>query len=115
MLPVCRENAERAGVGKLIHFQLRELAKLSHSGRGGYLITNPPYGERIEDRRNLPLLYTELREAWEGLDHWKLYLITAYEDAQRYLGRADKNRKIYNGMMKTYFYSYGIRPRQEKK
>ena len=106
MIPVCRENAERAGVAKLIHFQEREVAKLSHSKKHGYILTNPPYGERIEDKRNLPLLYTELREAFEGLSEWQLCLITAYEQAEKYLGKADKNRKIYNGMMKTYFYQY---------
>ena len=106
MIPVCRENAERAGVAKLIHFQEREVAKLSHSKKHGYSLTNPPYGERIEDKLNLPLLYTELREAFEGLDEWQLCLITAYEQAEKYLGKADKNRKIYNGMMKTYFYQY---------
>ena len=106
MIPVCRENAERAGVAKLIHFQERDLAKMSHSKKRGYILTNPPYGERIEDKRNLPLLYTELREAFEGLSEWQLCLITAYEQAEKYLGKADKNRKIYNGMMKTYFYQY---------
>ena len=106
MIPVCRENAERAGVANLIHFQEREVAKMSHSKKHGYILTNPPYGERIEDKRNLPLLYTELREAFEGLSEWQLCLITAYEQAEKYLGKADKNRKIYNGMMKTYFYQY---------
>ena len=106
MIPVCRENAERAGVANLIHFQEREVAKMSHSKKHGYILTNPPYGERIEDKRNLPLLYTELREAFEGLSGWQLCLITAYEQAEKYLGKADKNRKIYNGMMKTYFYQY---------
>ena len=106
MIPVCRENAERAGVANIIHFQEREVAKMSHSKKPGYILTNPPYGERIEDKRNLPLLYTELREAFEGLSEWQLCLITAYEQAEKYLGKADKNRKIYNGMMKTYFYQY---------
>ena len=69
-------------------------------------MTNPPYGERIEDKRNLPLLYTELREAYEGLNDWQLFVITAYEQAEKYLGKSFKNRKIYNGMMKTYLYQY---------
>lgn len=112
MIPVCRENAERAGVGKLIHFQEREVGKMSHSKRGGMILTNPPYGERIEDKRNLPLLYTELREAYEDLDDWRLCLITAYEQAEKYLGKADKNRKLYNGMMKTYFYQYNGKGRK---
>ena len=88
---------------------MRDIANFSHSGKFGYILTNPPYGERIEDKRNLPLLYTELKEAYQGLDSWSMHLITAWEDAQKYLGKADKNRKIYNGMMKTYFYSYDKR------
>ncbi len=106
VIKICRENAERAGVEKLIHFQTRDVADMSHHGKFGTILSNPPYGERIEDKRNLPMLYTELREGYQGLDHWNMHLITAWEDAQKYLGKADKNRKIYNGMMKTYFYSY---------
>ena len=106
MIPVCRENAERAGVLSLIHFQERDIAKMSHGQKHGVLMTNPPYGERIEDKRNLPLLYTELREAYEGLNDWQLFVITAYEQAEKYLGKSFKNRKIYNGMMKTYLYQY---------
>ncbi|HBP23981.1 MAG TPA: RNA methyltransferase [Oribacterium sp.] len=109
VIPVARENAERAGVERIVHLQVRDIAHFSHGGKYGYFLTNPPYGERIEDKRNLPLLYTELREAYQSLDSWSMHLITAWEDAQKYLGKADKNRKIYNGMMKTYFYSYDKR------
>lgn len=64
-----------------------------------------PYGERIEERENLPALYETIGKSFAGLDAWSMYLITAYADAERYIGRkADKNRKIYNGMMKTYYY-----------
>lgn len=114
MVAVARENAERAGVASLIHFQAREVARLSHPKPYGFILSNPPYGERLEDKRNLPLLYTQLREGYEGLERWSMYLITAWEEAERFLGRkADKNRKIYNGMMKTYFYSY-LPPRTQK-
>ena len=83
-----------------------DIAKMSQGKKHGVLMTNPPYGERIEDKRNLPLLYTELREAYEGLNDWQLFVITAYEQAEKYLGKSFKNRKIYNGMMKTYLYQY---------
>ncbi len=103
----CRDNAEAAGVGGLIHFQRREIKELHHPKKYGFIITNPPYGERIEDRENLPALYSELGKAYEALDSWSMYLITAYEGAESAIGRkASKNRKIYNGMMKTYFYEY---------
>ena len=91
----------------LIHFQQRPVAELSHPKKYGFLITNPPYGERLEDKKDLPALYQTLGERYRALDSWSMYLITSYEDAERYLGkRADKNRKIYNGMLKTYFYQY---------
>ena len=103
----CRENAEAAGVGGLIHFQRREVKELHHPKKYGFIITNPPYGERIEDRENLPALYGELGKAYENLDSWSMYVITAYDEAEAAIGRkASKNRKIYNGMMKTYFYEY---------
>lgn len=102
-----RANAEAAGVGHLIHFQRRPVAELSHPKKYGFLITNPPYGERIEEKGNLPALYTQLGERYRALDAWSAYIITAYEDVEKYMGRkADRNRKIYNGMMKTYYYQF---------
>ena len=102
-----RANAEAAGVGHLIHFQRRQVAELSHPKKYGFLITNPPYGERIEEKSNLPALYAQLGERYRALDAWSAYIITAYEDVEKYIGRkADRNRKIYNGMMKTYYYQY---------
>ena len=112
MVSISRENARLAGVDKLIHFQTREVAELSHAKKYGFIITNPPYGERLEDKKNLKALYETIGERYRQLDSWSLYMITSYEDAQRDIGRkADKNRKIYNGMMKTYFYQFqGPRP-----
>ena len=102
-----RANAAAAGVDHLIHFQQRPVSQLSHTKKYGFLITNPPYGERIEDKKNLPELYKTIGERFVALDSWSAYIITAYEDTERYFGRkADKNRKIYNGMMKTYFYQF---------
>lgn len=107
MVQIARANAKLAGVDHLIHFQRREVAQLSHPKKYGFLVTNPPYGERLEERKNLPALYRTIGERYAALDSWSMYLITAYEQAERDLGRkADKNRKIYNGMMKTYFYQY---------
>lgn len=111
-----RENAKRAGVDHLIHFQRRPVQDLSHPKKYGFIITNPPYGERLEDKRDLPALYTDIGEAFRRLDSWSMYMITAYADAERYIGRkADKNRKLYNGMLKTYFYQFmGPKPPKRK-
>ena len=107
IVKAARANAESAGVADLIHFQQRPLSALSHPKKYGFLITNPPYGERIEEKENLPALYKEIGDRFRALDDWSAYIITAYEDAEKYIGRkADKNRKIYNGMMKTYFYQF---------
>ena len=101
------ENARLAEVDHLIHFQQRPVSKLSHRKKYGFVITNPPYGKRLEEEEDMPALYREIGEAFSHLDSWSFYLITAFDQAERYLGRkADKNRKIYNGMMKTYFYQY---------
>lgn len=111
-----RENAAAAGVGQLIHFQQREVAKLRHPKKYGFIITNPPYGERLEDKKMLPDLYRQIGQVYEQLDDWSMYLITSYEEAERYIGRkADKNRKIYNGMIRTYYYQYlGAKPPRRK-
>lgn len=107
MVEIARENAKLAGVDHLIHFQRRSVADLSHPKKYGFLITNPPYGERLEDKKDLPALYRTLGERFAALDSWSMYMITSYENAQQDIGRkADKNRKIYNGMMKTYFYQF---------
>ena len=114
---MARQNAENAGVDHLIHFQERPVSALSHPKKYGFIITNPPYGERLEEKEALPGLYREFGESFRKLDSWSAYMITSYEDAERYFGRkADKNRKIYNGMLKTYFYQFqGPKPPRPKK
>ncbi len=102
-----RQNAEAAGVDDIVHFQVRDVRKLSHPKKFGFVITNPPYGERLEEKAAMPPLYSAIGKAYNNLDSWSMYLITSYEDAERYIGKkADKNRKIYNGMLKTYCYQY---------
>jgi len=112
VIKIARQNAAEAGVGQLIHFQQRDVKELRHPKKYGFIITNPPYGERLEEKENLPQLYRTFGESFKELDSWSAYMITSYEEAERYFGRkADKNRKIYNGMLKTYFYQFlGPRP-----
>ena len=115
VIKAARENAKRAGVDHLIHFQQRAVADLSHPKKYGFIITNPPYGERLEDKADLPELYTQIGQAYQRLDSWSMFLITSYTDTEKYIGRkADKNRKIYNGMLKTYFYQF-LGPKPPKK
>ena len=116
MVRAARQNAKDAGVEEYIHFQQRAVKEMSHAKKYGFIITNPPYGERLEEKQALPALYREFGTAFAGLSDWSCFMITSYEDAQKYFGRtADKNRKIYNGMMKTYFYSFlGAKPLKRK-
>lgn len=115
VIKVAKENAARAGVEKLIHFQQRNVSDLSHHNKYGFIITNPPYGERLEDKETLPAIYTTFGERMKALDTWSVYMITSYEDTEKYIGRkADKNRKIYNGMIKTFFYQF-MGPKPPKK
>ena len=117
VIRIARRNAREAGVEHLIHFQRRDVRDLHHPKKYGFLITNPPYGERLEDKKDLPELYRAFGEAYRRLDSWSAYMITSYEDAEKYFGRkADKNRKIYNGMLKTYFYQFqGPKPPRRPK
>ncbi len=117
IIKAARQNARWAGVDHLIHFQQKPLSELSNSKKYGFIITNPPYGERLEEKKELPGLYKEIGRIFGALDSWSYFIITGYEDAQKYIGKqADKNRKIYNGMMKTYFYQYmGPRPPKPNK
>ena len=116
MVSIARENAKLAGVDHLIHFQTREVKELSHPKKYGFIITNPPYGERLEEKENLGSLYKTIGERFKQLDSWSLYMITSYENAEADMGKkADKNRKIYNGMMKTRFYQFmGPKPPKKK-
>ena len=107
IVKAARDNARAAGVDGLIHFQQRDVAALSHPKKYGFIVTNPPYGERLEEKAALPALYRTFGERFRTLDSWSAYVITAYKDAERDMGlKAAKNRKIYNGMMKTYFYEF---------
>lgn len=112
MVEVARANAKLAGVERYIHFQQRDVAALSHPKKYGFIITNPPYGERLEEKEALPKLYGTLGERFAALEDWSMFLITSYDGVEAAVKRkADKNRKIYNGMIKTYYYSFmGKRP-----
>ena len=117
MVEFARKNASLAGVDHLIHFQRRPLNKLSHSKKYGFIITNPPYGERLEEKEALRPLYEEIGQKYKSLDSWSAFIITSYENTERDMGiKATKNRKIYNGMIKTYFYQFmGPKPPKKRK
>ena len=110
-----RDNARLAGVAHLIHLQQRDVSQLRHARPYGFVIANPPYGERLKEE-DLKNLYSTLGQQFRALDRWSMYLITSYEKAEEALGlQAARNRKIYNGMLKTYFYQFpGPKPPRQK-
>lgn len=116
IIGAARQNSKLAGVESKIHFQARDVRDLSSQKKYGFIITNPPYGERLEEKKALPALYSTMGTAFKALDTWSYFIITSYEDAEKYIGRkADKNRKLYNGMLKSYFYEFmGPKPPKAK-
>lgn len=117
MIEYSRKNAINAGVEHLIHFQERPVSGLSHRKKYGFIITNPPYGERLEEQKNLQKIYTTLGEKYKALDSWSAFIISSYENVEKDMGiKATKNRKIYNGMIKTYYYQFmGPKPPKKQK
>ena len=113
---IAMQNAEKAGLEDDIHFQVRDAKDLSSSKQYGYIITNPPYGERLSDQREVEMVYKMMGKSYGKLDTWSKYILTSHENFERCFGeKATKNRKLYNGRIKTYFYQYfGPRPPKRK-
>lgn len=106
-LKVARNNARLAGLEDRIHFQKRDARELSSKDKYGFIITNPPYGERLSDLKSVESLYREMGKVFSKLDTWSFYIITSHEEFERFFGRkADKKRKLYNGMMRTDLYQF---------
>ncbi|MBE6038011.1 MAG: class I SAM-dependent RNA methyltransferase [Anaerofustis stercorihominis] len=113
VLKKARENAKRAGVENMVHFQKMDMRDFSSKKKGGIIITNPPYAERIGERKQTEKLYKDMRKVYESLDDWRMYVLCANEDFTRCYGKkADKNRKLFNGNMMSYVYMYGVNNRR---
>jgi len=115
-IAIAKENAELAGVKDDIHFQVRDVRDLSSSKFYGYVITNPPYGERLNELDEVKALTKVMADTFAGLDTWSKYIFTAFEDFEKYYDqKSTKNRKLYNGKIKCYYYQYfGPRPPRRK-
>lgn len=111
-IQIARDNAELAGVDDIVHFQVRDLADFSSPKPYGYIICNPPYGERLNEKMAVEKLYQLMGKVFEPFRGWSKYIITSHEGFEKAYGsKATKNRKLYNGRIKTYFYQYfGERP-----
>lgn len=120
-LRMARANAALADVEGKIHWQRRDVKDFSHPKKYGFVVTNPPYGERLSAKEEMYSLYQTVGQAIADNDTWSFFVLSGYENAQQALAaggapkKATKNRKIYNGMMKTYLYQYmGAKPPRRK-
>lgn len=112
---MARENAEMAGVDDIIHFQERPLQELSTQYKYGTIVTNPPYGERLSDQEDVEYLYKVMGNVFKPLETWSYNIITSNENFEKkFRATATKNRKLYNGRIKCYYYQY-IGPKPPKR
>ena len=111
ILKIAKENAKKAGVEKLIRFDKCDVKDLYNNDyikmlKDGIILTNPPYGERLENKETIIPIYKDLKKSYDNLNSFDMHIITPFEDMQKIFGKETRNRKIYNGMIKTYLYSY---------
>ena len=108
---LARHNAELAEVDDIVHFDVDDARTFHWGGLYGRVVTNPPYGERIMERKEAEELYRAFGKAWSKFpDGWKLYLLSSHTEFERTFGKlADKKRKLYNGMLKCDLFMYGIK------
>ncbi len=106
-LSLSRYHAKRAGVGEQIHFQRQPFSELRSRFQYGYIICNPPYGERLGEVKEAEDLYKEMRRVFNTLETWSLFVITSHMGFERLFGRkSDKKRKLYNGRIQCNYYMY---------
>ena len=109
---LARHNAQLAEVDDVVRFDVDDARTFHWGGQYGRIVTNPPYGERIMERREAEELYRAFGKAWAKFpEGWKLYLLSSHTEFERTFGaRAEKKRKLYNGMLKCDLFMYGVRP-----
>ena len=115
VLRKARGNAERAGVSDLIAFQKLSVDQFRSGKKYGYIICNPPYGERLSEETEVKQLYKMMGETFSQLDMWSFFILTAHSGFQQSFGKkATRNRKLYNGMIQCYLYEYfGPKPKKD--
>ncbi len=111
-----KNNAVKAGVGDFISVSQCDATKIITNDPCGSIITNPPYGERLSDLENCKMLYRDFNNNLSGFDRWSYYILTSHENFENEFGkRADRRRKIYNGMLRCWLYQYyGNKPSKKK-
>ena len=107
-------HAKQAGVSDVIHFQVRDVKEISSKAKYGFIITNPPYGQRLGEKKENSRIYQVMGESFKRLPTWSFYIINGDTEFEKAFGRkSDKNRKLYNGGLLCYYYQY-FGPKPEK-
>lgn len=107
VIKVAMDNAKKAGVDKYIKFQKRDFMEFSTSRKYGFIVTNPPYGERLGDEKEINMLYKHMGNTKKKLESWDFNILTSFETFEKVFGvKSTKNRKLYNGKIKCYYYQY---------
>ncbi len=107
VLSMARQHARQAGLETCLNFQKQDVLDLHSRYQYGYLVANPPYGERLEEKKQVEALYRQLKGLFQNLPTWSVYILTAHQGFESLCGRrADKRRKLYNGRIQCNFYQY---------
>jgi putative N6-adenine-specific DNA methylase len=116
MIAIAKENAIEAGLGDLVKFKQMQVRDFTSELEYGVIVGNPPYGERLGDRKEVELMYREMGQAFSKLDTWSVYMMTSLEHFEECYGKkATKKRKLFNGFIRTDYYQYwGPRPPRKK-
>ncbi|PMC39369.1 RNA methyltransferase [Bacillus sp. UMB0899] len=117
MVNIAKGNAEEAGFGDIISFKQMQVKDFTTTKEFGVIVGNPPYGERLGEKREVEHMYKEMGQAFSNLDTWSIYMLTSHEDFEQFYGKpATKKRKLFNGFIKTDYYQYwsSVRPPRNK-
>ncbi|NLE25664.1 MAG: class I SAM-dependent RNA methyltransferase [Clostridiaceae bacterium] len=115
-ISIANYHAKKAGVSEIIHLQVRDIKDISSKAKYGFIITNPPYGQRLGEKKENSMLYHAMGESFKRLPTWSYYIINADPEFEKSFGRkSDKNRKLYNGGLLCYYYQFfGPKPPQRE-
>ncbi len=105
---IARENAVKAGVEDLVRFDVADMRSLHCQGEYGQIVTNPPYGERLLEKQEAEALYRAFGQVYRQVPpRWRVLVLTSHPEFERFFGRkAEKKRKLYNGMIRCDLYQF---------
>jgi putative N6-adenine-specific DNA methylase len=107
MISIAQENSFEAGFGDLIQFKQMQVKDLTTKKEYGVIVGNPPYGERLGEKKEVEQMYKEMGHTFEPLDTWSIYILTSNENFEELYGKpATKKRKLFNGFIRTDLYQY---------